>query len=77
MYRKRKAARLMFDSLELKESASKKQSSPQEPAASKPSAVPAMWMPVSSVDSFSNTSYAAGERAARPASVPFCMLNRL
>ena len=59
MYRKRKAARLMFDSVELKMQ-SNQQSSQQERPVSKADAVPQFWTPVSSVESFCNTSYVAG-----------------
>jgi len=69
MYRKRKAARQMFDSLEKKAPSvnSEKQKVEVEPGAQ--AAVSTIWTPVSTVDSFCNTSHAAGERccAARDA----------
>ena len=58
MYRKRKAARIMFDSLELKASSTqqKSQESRQQPRTK----APETWTAVSSADSFCNTSYLAG-----------------
>ena len=58
MYRKRRAARTMIRSLELK--APSDQQKPQKRAGSKEPAPLQLWTPVSSVDSFCNTSYAAG-----------------
>lgn len=63
MYRKRKAAREMFDALEKKAPSpgkSDKQKAPQQSQAAA-AAVPEIWTPVSTVDSFLNTSQTAGK----------------
>ena len=62
LYRKRKAARLMHRSLELK-SPAEKLTSDQQPK-SEAAAASGIWAIVSSVESFCNTSYAAGGHGA-------------
>jgi hypothetical protein len=61
-YRKRKAARLMFDALEKKaESASSAQRTSERGLAPERNAVSGVWTPVSTVESFGNTSSLAGK----------------
>jgi hypothetical protein len=62
MYRKRRAARTMIRSIELK--APSDQQKLQELAGSKEPVPLQLWTPVSSVDSFCSTSFAAGTVAS-------------